>query len=293
MAEGGDGGDSTSGGGSGGGETAAVTGSTPRARPLVMPDTFSGDGKFDDWKEHFENVAAVNSWTDDEKLLWLKVRLTGKAQKAFKRLGDADRADYKKAMEALLERFEPASKRELYVAEFQVRRKKKNESWADFADDLMSLADKAYADLQEEARERLALNAYLEQIDDTQISFSVKQKRPRTLDEAVSATLEMESYKGVKAKSSVSHVEADPEQDDSTIAAVQKKSDSMAEMVQMMQGVVSRLEKLEASEIRKSSRATTQLPQAESKRRIVCWRCYKRGHIARNCTERFSARPGN
>ena len=80
-----------------------------RRRPLVMPDTFSGDGKFDDWKEHFENVAAVNSWTDDEKLLWLKVRLTGKAQKAFKRLGDADRVDYKKAMKALLERFEPAS----------------------------------------------------------------------------------------------------------------------------------------------------------------------------------------
>ena len=50
-------------------------------------------------------------------------------------------------MEALLERFEPASKCELYV---QVRRKKKTESWADFADDLMSLADKAYADLQEE-----------------------------------------------------------------------------------------------------------------------------------------------
>lgn len=291
IAEGGDGGGSASGGGSGDGETAATARSTPRARPLVMPDTFSGDGKFDDWKEHFENVAAVNSWTDDEKLLWLKVRLTGKAQKAFKRLGDADRVDYKKAMKALLERFEPASKRELYVAEFQVRRKKKTESWADFADDLMSLADKAYADLQEEARERLALNAYLEQIDDTQISFSVKQKRPKTLDEAVSATLEMESYKCVKEKSSVSHVEADVEQDDSTVATVQKKSDSMSEVVQMMQGVMSRLEKLEANDLRKSSRApTTQLQQTENRRRVVCWRCHKRGHIARNCT---AARPEN
>ena len=46
-------------------------GSATRARPLMMPDTFSGDGKFD-CKEHFENVSAVNSWTDDE-LLWLKV----------------------------------------------------------------------------------------------------------------------------------------------------------------------------------------------------------------------------
>ena len=36
--------------------------------------------------------------------------------KASKTLGDADHADYKKAMEAHLERFEPASKRELYIA---------------------------------------------------------------------------------------------------------------------------------------------------------------------------------
>ena len=43
IAEGGDGGGSASGGGSGDGETAATARSTPRARPLVMPDTFSGD----------------------------------------------------------------------------------------------------------------------------------------------------------------------------------------------------------------------------------------------------------
>lgn len=68
----------------GGGVMPAVTAAATQARPLVMPDTFLGDGKFDGWKEHFENVAAVNSWTDDEKLLWLKVCLTGKAQKVFK-----------------------------------------------------------------------------------------------------------------------------------------------------------------------------------------------------------------
>ena len=74
IAEGGDGGGSASGGGLGDGETKATTQSTPRARPLVMPDTFTGDRKFDDWKEHFKIVAAaVNLLTDDEKLLWLKV----------------------------------------------------------------------------------------------------------------------------------------------------------------------------------------------------------------------------
>ena len=56
------------------------------------------------------------------------------------------------------------------------------------------LADKAYPDLGDKAKEQIALNHYLGQIEQTQVAFSVKQKRPKTLDEAVSATLEMESY---------------------------------------------------------------------------------------------------
>ena len=58
-------------------------------RPVVLPDSYSGEAEFSEWHDHFENVAAVNRWDDDAKLLWLKVRLTGRAQKAFKRLPQA------------------------------------------------------------------------------------------------------------------------------------------------------------------------------------------------------------
>ena len=61
-------------------------------------------------------------------------------------------------------------------------------------DDLKSLVDKAYPALEEAARERLAVNQYLQQLEHPQVAFSVKQKRPAKLDEAVSATLEMEAY---------------------------------------------------------------------------------------------------
>ena len=49
-------------------------------------------------------------------------------------------------------------------------------------------------ELQEEARERLAVNQYLQQLDHPLAAFGVKQKHPQTIDEAVSATLEMETY---------------------------------------------------------------------------------------------------
>ena len=47
--------------------------------------------------------------------------------------------------------------------------------------------------MQEEARQKLAVMRYLEQLSDTQVAFSVRQKRPKTLAEAVALTLETES----------------------------------------------------------------------------------------------------
>ena len=89
------------------------------ARPAVLPETFSGEGSFTDWVDHFKIVAEVSAWDNAAKALWLRVRLVGRAQNAIKSLSDADRADYTTAKKKLMERFEPESKCALYEAEFQ------------------------------------------------------------------------------------------------------------------------------------------------------------------------------
>ena len=53
-----------------------VSGKT-NGRPLVLPELYTGLGDFLQWIDHFENVAAVNDWNDEAKLLWLKARLAG------------------------------------------------------------------------------------------------------------------------------------------------------------------------------------------------------------------------
>ena len=88
------------------------------ARPLVLPDTFNGEGStWTDWKFHFNNVASVNAWDNDQKLLWLKVRLTDRAQRAIQLLPADTIASFDLTIKALDERFEPASKKNLYQAE--------------------------------------------------------------------------------------------------------------------------------------------------------------------------------
>ena len=114
------------------------------SKPVVLPETFQGTASWEDWIEHFERVAAVNEWTSNaSKLKWLKVRLTGKAAAELKRFPEATTDDYTALKAALQKRFEPASKKELYMAEFQVRRKRNDEDWASFGDNLRFLAEKS------------------------------------------------------------------------------------------------------------------------------------------------------
>ena len=122
-------------------------------RPVVLPETFSGNESFVDWLDHFETVVEVNTWDKAAMAPWLCLRLVGHAQNAIKSLSETERADYDSAKAKLMERFEPASKCALYKAEFQSRQKRLGEDWASFGKELRSLATKVFSDLDETARE--------------------------------------------------------------------------------------------------------------------------------------------
>ena len=186
-----------------GGDEANPT--TQRSQPLVLLEVFSGEGNFDKWLPHVtqQTYAAVKG--------------------------------------ARYERFEPDSKCELYKIQFESRRRQIGESWADFGDDLMVLVNKAFPRLQEEAREQLAMSKYLDQLQDPQVSFGVKQWRPRKLSESVTATIELESYlPRINQISQVSKSE-EPPIADQTIAAIQSTQKDLFGVVQRLVQYVEQL----------------------------------------------------
>ena len=276
--DGGDG-DATAGGGvaetpaSGGGRGAAGT-----TRPLVLPEPYDGTGSWSEWSFHFENVATVNSWDDAQKLQWLRVRVTGRAQKALLRLQGATAATYEATRDALKARFDPESRRTRYQAEFQTRRKKAGEGWADFADELRSLSDKAYPELGEDARERLSINAYLMQLPQPQIAFSVRQKQPSTLDDAVTATLEMESYLSPQSLSAVDSVGGT---DADTVAVVGQ----VAELTRAVERLTKQVEQLKQGEDDDGREGPARPRRGRRPFTGVCWNCRRTGHISRNCPD--------
>jgi len=46
----------------------------------IYLDLFCGEGSFSQCIQHFESIAVINVWDDEEKLKWLHVQLHGKAQ---------------------------------------------------------------------------------------------------------------------------------------------------------------------------------------------------------------------
>ena len=78
---------------------------------LLIPEPYGGEaGARGEWVDHFESVATINKWTTgEEKLKWLRVRLTGKPQTAFKKLPQDVKENYGECIKSLQRRFDPDS----------------------------------------------------------------------------------------------------------------------------------------------------------------------------------------
>ena len=146
--------------------------------------------------------------------------------------------------------------------------------------------------MQPEAREQLALQSYLKQIEQPQVAFSVRQRRPTTLDDAVTATLEMESYVSPQRPSvqSVSTSEGprpdseDPTPTETVTPVAATSSDQTAKLAVVMEKLVERVQTLErqqsTSATRKEGRPSVSgRRQRQSTGPIICWNCQGRGTL--------------
>ena len=249
-------------------------------RPAVLPEPFKGTGGeygWEDWLAHFNDMAAVNGRDEAAKLKWLKVRLTGPAQRAFQRIPDDKKADFDTAVKLLEERFEPESKHALYAVEFEAFQKKPTEGWAETAEQLKRLTDKAYKGLADDTKELLALNRFLKLLNHPQVGYSVRQRKPKTLNEAVTATLECESYWKLQEPPTI------PTAPTQTVALEEEPIGTVQASNDVAKALKELTEKVELLETKLKTSHPPRTNQQPRRRNMVCWNCKKEGHIARFC----------
>ena len=167
------------------------------------------------------------------------------------------------AKEALCECFDPPSKREPYKAQLQCRIKQDTENWIDFGEELRVLVDRAYPNLQDEARGSIALTRYLDQIKSHQITFRVRQQHPKSLVEAVRATIELESYLPKNEQVAPMQGVASVRDNQSLVSVIEKLTDH----VEKLEG------KLNDRTVSRKQQQPSHRPQPDYRQPVICHRC--------------------
>ena len=259
------------------------------SKPVILPETFSGDGNWEQWLLHFVDCASVNEWDDTKQLQFLRVRLTGRAQAVFHRLPQSEKDSFDEAVRALQAHFEPEGKRDLYLADFSTRSRRPVESWMEYAEELRWLAAKAYPELSTKAHEQLALTRFLSSITDAQTILLVKQKNPVSLTEAVTYTMQIESVMA-------STRQVPPNQEPATVPVLStshedKLIDAMTKLSDKIDSMNIRQQTPRFTSKFRSPRQTS-TPQSPHKP-VICYRCHQEGHFARGCATPRQYRKGN
>ena len=97
-------------------------------------------------------------------------------------------------MTALENRFGTAHQAELHRMKVRNRTRKREESLAELMEDIERLARLAYPDAAPGMLELLSKDQFIDSLTDEDMKLKIRQNRPETLQQALEAALELESY---------------------------------------------------------------------------------------------------
>ena len=110
-------------------------------------------------------------------------------------LGEANgNFSYGELVQLLEARFGSIARADVYLAELRGRSRKSGESLPQLGQAIRRLTTLAYPDMDSIAQDRLAKNHFTEALVDQRLRLAIFQTNPPTLDDAIRAAIEMESY---------------------------------------------------------------------------------------------------
>jgi transposase InsO family protein len=267
-------------------------------RALMKPQTFDGKEPIQSFLAHFDVCASFNGWTNDQKVLWLKWALKGRAQQLLWDLSSAQLASYDDLRRNLLQRFGSENQAEVYKIELRNRRRGPRESLSDLMQDIRRLMVLAYSATTSDMWESVAMNAFLEALDDPELALEIRKRGPITLDGAYRDALLLEGFyrasakpEDIKAKGQNVRSTVDASADirrEFEVIKTQLKQQEARHCQQLKEQKDLFIHQLQEARANEAQHNFPQPNQAVSRnqsegRPVVCFICNMPGHLKRNC----------
>ncbi|KAJ8949243.1 hypothetical protein NQ318_022756 [Aromia moschata] len=140
-------------------------------------------------------AAKANGWSLAEKATALTLALRGDATDILQTLSLEEQEDYHQLVRHLEMRYGQSHLEHVYHSQLKNRYQKSNESLQEFEADIARLVRLAYSSTPENVMERLAVQAFLDGLRDTETRQALTLARPSKLVDALARALEFEAAK--------------------------------------------------------------------------------------------------
>src|SRR5688572_9392967 len=166
-----------------------------RNRPTQMkPGKFDGTGSLESFLVQFEVCATHNKWTAADRVDYLRCSLEKAATQLLWDFGAQPSASYEELVERLRQRYGTEGQAETFRAQLYYRRQRPKENLSDLLHEIRRLVVLAYPVPSNETTQIIAKDSFLEAMRDRELSLKVREREPKTLDEAYRAALRLEAY---------------------------------------------------------------------------------------------------
>lgn len=235
-------------------------------QPHVKTPKFSGKADWEAFHAQFELLARAAAWSDAVKALQLALCLTDDALACLLLLSPAERDDYDALVGALQRRFGQCTQTGVLRAELTSRQRRPGEPLRALANDIETLARRAYGHMPTDVQNELARDQFIRAVSPRELRIQTQLAHPRSLQEALELAVEREAV-GAAVSSDLSGAgpvarAAVPE------CPSQEKPAWAAELTELIRAVSLQ-----------SNRGGTRPRRGPP----VCWTCGQPGHISVHC----------
>ena len=148
-------------------------------KPNCMPELYDGSTPISDFFCHFDMVSIVNNWDDRQKAAYLGCSLRGPAQEVLSDMDARQRFDFLSLKDQLCKRFNPETLGATSRAELRNLKRSEGQKLTELGANIRKLIRRGYHDVPSEAREVIAIEAFMNAIDDYDVKFKIHERSPR------------------------------------------------------------------------------------------------------------------